>query len=500
MTQKLRYLLALTLLMSGLIPQITHTASANPQGVIAEGLPGVESIADLDRLSDLHFALMSDNKGDSPRSSVEFARMTAWLKAGNPAFVIGLGDHLKYRFENTFIPWLQSDPWWREHFYPNVADGENEYYSPTHRQSDYGEGGQILDLVALDSHANVIRPNSSEYYAQITAGDYTVHLIQMHFSDQPADVTVAFPERSRSWMIATLNAIKKGDKDLIIVAAHSRTGAWDTVLSPERRQLLLNKADLVLSATTHRFKVWAPDGFETGDAVCVNTGAVNYPGPMATNGYVEIHLIESIGIVGQYIDLTQTARRLQRGRFAWIKPKDAPMRRLNLRSPTADETDTPIVVLDEPIEATQIESALAQLIKEKTGVNFALVGTRRGLDKGTVTREAAWRVFGKNINIRVARIPMAKVIPVLGLLQKTERATQNAAIRIAAPHPTMTGILAVGGVTHEAIEPQAIDDKGLRQVDLLVEWLTAQFLNTPKKIPLSERRTGLDHHTGSQQR
>ena len=164
----------LTLLISGVILQST--------GIAEEGLPGVESIGDLDRLADLHFAIMSDNKGDSPLSSVEFARMTAWIKEGNPAFMIGLGDHVKYRWENTFIPWLQSDPWWREHFYPNVADGENEYYSPTHRQSDYGEGAPILDLVELDAHASVIRPNKSEYYAQISVGDYTVHLIQMHFS------------------------------------------------------------------------------------------------------------------------------------------------------------------------------------------------------------------------------------------------------------------------------------------------------------------------------
>ena len=498
MTQKLKQFLTLILVISGTISQITRAESADPQRVVREGLPGVESIADLDRLSDLHFAIMSDNKGDSPRSSVEFARMTAWLKTGNPAFVIGLGDHVKYRFENTFIPWLQSESWWREHFYPNVADGENEYYSPTHRQSDYGEGAPILDLVALEAHARVIRPNRSEYYARIPVGDYTVHLIQMHFSDQPADVTVAFPERSRAWMVATLKGIEKGDKDLIIVAAHSRTGAWDMILSPERRQLLLNKADLVLSATTHRFEVWVPDGFEAGDAVCVNTGAVNYPGPMAANGYVEIHLLESVGIVGQYIDLTQTARRLQRGRFAWIKPKAGPMRYLNLRPPTADEIDKPIVSLNEPIEATQIERALSQLIREKTGADFALVGTRRGLDRGPVTREAAWRVFGKNTNIRIVRIPMGKVLPILGLLQKTERASQEATIRIAAPHPTMTGILTVGGITHEAIEPQAVDDKGLRQVDLLIEWLTARSINTSKTTSLSERRTGLGNHTGSQ--
>ena len=417
---------------------------------------------------------MSDNKGDSPLSSVEFARMTAWIKEGHPAFMIGLGDHVKYRWENTFIPWLQSEPWWREHFYPNVADGENEYYSPTHRQSDYGEGAPILDLVELEAHASVIRPNKSEYYAQISVGDYTVHLIQMHFSDQPMDAAVAFPESSQAWMMATLKDIEKREKDLIIVAAHSRTGSWDMVLSPERRQLLLNKTDLVLSATTHRFEAWVPEGFEGGDAVCINTGAVNYPGPMTPNGYVEIHLIKSMGVVGQYIDLTQTGRRLQQGRFAWIKPKDGQMRYLNLRPPAADETNEPIANLNEPLEATQIEQGLSQLIKEKTGVDFALVGTRNGLDKGPVTREAAWQVFGKNTNIRVVRIPIAKVLPVLGLLQKKEIASQGAAIRVAAPHPTMTGIITVAGITHEAFEPQALDDKGLRQVDLLIEWLTAR--------------------------
>ena len=476
MKRKLGQLLALTFLISGVILQITHadTGEANPQGVAGGGLRGVESIADLDRLADLHFVIMSDNKGDSPLSSVEFARMTTWMQEGNPAFVIGLGDHVKYRWENTFIPWLQSEPWWSEHFYPNVADGENEYYSPTHKQLDYGEGAPILDLVDLEAHASVIRPSRSEYYAQIPVDDYTVHLIQMHFSDQPEDPAVGFPESSRAWMMETLKSIEKRDKDLIIVAAHSRSGAWDMVLSPERRQFLLDKTDLVLSATTHRFEAWVPEGFEGGDAVCINTGAVNYPGPMTPNGYVEIHLIESVGVVGQYIDLTQIGRRLQHGRFAWIKPRDGPMRYLNLQSPTADKTDEPIVNLSEPLEATRIEGALSQLIKEKTGVNFALVGTRQGLEKGPVTREAAWRVFGKNTNIRIVRIPMAKVLPVLGLLQETEIESQGAAIRVAAPHPTMTGIITVAGSTHEALEPQALDDKGLRQVDLLIEWLTSR--------------------------
>ena len=115
------------------------------------------------------------------------------------------------------------------------------------------------------------------------------------------------------------------------------------------------------------------------------------------------------------------------------------MRNLDLRPAIADETDVPIAHLSEPLEATEIEEALSQLIREKTGVNFALVGTRKGLDKGPVTREAAWRVFGKNINIRIVQIPMAKVLPVLGFLRKTENSSSDPIFRLAAPHPTIDG-------------------------------------------------------------
>ncbi len=112
-------------------------------------------------------------------------------------------------------------------------------------------------------------------------------------------------------MLETLAGIQKGPNDLIIVGAHSRGGSWDQILSQERRKALLDKVDLVLSATTHRYQSWTPEGFEDGSAVCVNTGAVNYTGDMTPNGYVEIHVLEPSGaILGQSVDLTRTGRRL----------------------------------------------------------------------------------------------------------------------------------------------------------------------------------------------
>ena len=435
----------------------------------------LRSIADLDRRSAFHFAVFSDNKGESPRSSVEMARMASWVRASHAAFVVGLGDHLKHGWENSFIPWIQSDPWWRDHTYLNVADGENEYYSEAHQQSDYGAGAPTLELVDLEAHAQIARPNPSEYYARIPVGDFTVHLIQLHFSDQPKVDSLAFPEGSRAWLMKTLEALDRGERDIVVVAAHSRSGSWDMVLSPERRQELLGKADLVLSATTHRYQSWVPEGFEASPAVCVNTGAVNFPGHMAPNGYVEIHVLRSGDIVGQYIDLTQTKRRLQRGRFAWIKPRTGPMRHIDLRPEGPGENmDEQVAALPDSVAPGEITRGLTDLLKQKTGADLGFVGVGGSLSRGPVTREDAWRVFLKNRNLRVVRVPAARIDPVLSRYGQPQLTTHGDPVRIAAPQSMVTNIIALAGLTHAALEPQRPDEKGLRQVDLLMEWLRAR--------------------------
>ncbi|HJP32932.1 MAG TPA: hypothetical protein QGF95_20480 [Candidatus Latescibacteria bacterium] len=435
-----------------------------PGSATAE-LPGVRTILDLDRESVLHFAIMSDHKGESPLSSVEFARLAAWVKQGEAAFVVGLGDHVKINWENSFIPWIQGDRWWRQHAYLNVADGENEYFSPTHRQSDYGGGAPLLDLVNLEAHATIERPNPSEYYARINVGDYAVHLIQMHYSDQPADSILAFPEQSRAWLMQTLEGIDKGEEDLILVGAHSRHGSWDLVLSPERRNALLSKADLVLSATTHNFRAWVPDGFSGTPAVCVNTGAVNFPGYMTPNGYVEIHVLSDGAIVGQYIDLTQTSRQLQRGRFAWIKPRDGTMRQVDLRP------EQVLAVLADSVGVAELQPALSSLLQELTGADLAQVRVRNGLPAGPVTLEDAWRVFDKNRNLRVVRVPEDRVDAVAERLELDPVNIDGAYARVAVDQPATAGLIASAGITYETLEPQAIDQPGLREVDLVREWL-----------------------------
>jgi len=239
-------------------------------------LENIKTIEELDSISVFSFAIMSDNKGESPYSRDEFLNMVNWIEESGDRFVIGLGDHLKKDWENTFIEFLDSNIWWQENFYPNVADGENEYFGED--QHDWGAGAPMLDLVNFSNCSDiVIRENKCEYYAKIDIEDYTIHLIQLHFSDQPRDPAIAFNEDSRLFLINTLCNINKSEKDIIIVGAHSITGSWIELFNDERRELIMEKCDLILSATTHFFKRIEVMGFLDSGALCLNTGSVTYP-------------------------------------------------------------------------------------------------------------------------------------------------------------------------------------------------------------------------------
>lgn len=174
---------------------------------------------------------------------------------------------------------MNNDTFWHNHFYPNVADGENEYYG--NGQDDYGAGAPILDEVDLDASAEVEihtnRGEDCEYYARITEGDFTVHLIQLHFSDQPSDTSFSFNSDSRQYLIETLNSIDKDEHDIIIACAHSRSGHWVDLLDEDRREAVMEKADLVLSATTHKYERQLVEGYGAEDgALCLNTGSITH--------------------------------------------------------------------------------------------------------------------------------------------------------------------------------------------------------------------------------
>ena len=98
-------------------------------------LKAQQSIIDLDNAASFSFSIMSDNKGYSVENPHMY-KCNKWIKEAGDKFIIGLGDHVKDNRENPFLDLIKNDSLWHNHFYPNVADGENEYWGED--QSDWG--------------------------------------------------------------------------------------------------------------------------------------------------------------------------------------------------------------------------------------------------------------------------------------------------------------------------------------------------------------------------
>jgi hypothetical protein len=282
------------------------------------------SIEVLDNSAVFCFSIMSDNKGYSIEND-HMNKCNTWIREVGDKFILGLGDHVKFNRANPFLDLIKNDPFWHNHFYPNVADGENEYWGAG--QEDWGAGAPILDYVDLANRRNVeVRENKCEYYAIEKNGGIKVHIIQLHYSDNPPDATIAFNESSRKYLMDVLESINKGKKDIIVVLAHN--GPWVNMLSEERKLKLMHKADLILGATTHRFKryYFLGENVDTG-AISLNSGAV---GNSAESGFIQVHVLKKpLRMILQYQKTSNDSRALQGKGFAYEKIIDGPIKEVD---------------------------------------------------------------------------------------------------------------------------------------------------------------------------
>jgi len=285
------------------------------------------SIKELDRKASFSFSIMSDNKGYSVENP-EMFKCDKWIRDAGDRFILGLGDHVKDNRPNPFLDLLKNDSLWHNHFYPNVADGENEFWGKD--QADWGAGAPILDYLNLSNRKNVkVRENKCEYYALEEHNGIKVHIIQLHYSDSPDDPLFAFNESSRKYLMRTLDSINKTDNDIIVVLAH--TGPWVNQLSEERKTKLLSKADLILGATTHKYKryYFSDKEVDTG-AISFNTGAVGNSGD---NGFLQIHVLKNpTRMVIQYQRTKNDSRELQKKKFAYEKIINGKIRKIDWSS------------------------------------------------------------------------------------------------------------------------------------------------------------------------
>lgn len=278
------------------------------------------SIEELEESSSISFAIFSDNHGNSPFDNIQMAKMNSWMQTSNVEFVVGLGDHIMQQDGKNFLSFIARNKWWYNNFYPTIADSENAYFGKS--QDDVDAGGALLNMMNFDKRNDVVKRNmKSEYYAVREINGYRFHIITLHFPDQPY-TDAAFSEVSKQFMANTLSGIQKTNRDIVIVNAHSRFGFWIDNLSPNQRNILMNKADLVLSGTTHHFEKYYASNVKAGQKMplIINAGSTTNARYGSHNGYVQIDLLTNENaLVAQYINLDASTKELAPSNESFIK-------------------------------------------------------------------------------------------------------------------------------------------------------------------------------------
>ena len=287
--------------------------------------PTILSPEDLNNTDAFSFSVISDNHGAGPYDNMQMARAVKWISTSKDEFVIGVGDHLVKNSENGFLSFLMRDEWWRNNFYPTIADAENDFFGKG--QSDWGAGSTFLKLLNFNRKSNVeVRENGVEYYAQMEANGVTIHFISLHFPDQPYDAKIAFTEDSKNYLIQTLQSINKQDNDIIIVSAHSLWGTWIDDLNPAQQKYVMEKADLLLSGTTHYFERRTPKGYENRGALVVNAGSVNKARFGSFNGFLKIHVMQNpLALVVQHVNTNNSEVELMSTPNSYVKYINGPV-------------------------------------------------------------------------------------------------------------------------------------------------------------------------------
>ena len=280
-------------------------------------------IKDLDKKAVLSFSIMSDNKGYAPSNNMDMKKCDAWIREAGDKFILGLGDHVKDSRANPFLDLIKHDELWHNKFYPNVADGENEYWGEN--QGDYGAGEPILEYVDLPMRSNVkVNPeNFCEYYAVEEHGGVKVHVIQLYYSDTPKDPDIAFKKESREYLMNVLDTIKKGENDIIVVLAH--TDHWVYVLDKDQQDKLMKKADLILDANKHYYRIYHPkEDTPPNSALYINSGSVGNSG--VSSGFLQIHVLKDpLRMIVQYQETKGVERELKSDSLALEKVIGGPV-------------------------------------------------------------------------------------------------------------------------------------------------------------------------------
>ena len=281
-------------------------------------LPDINSFDELQHSKAFSFSVFSDNQGYAPSSNLYMARMNMHIRKTNDQFVLGVGDHVSRASSNEFLFYVCNDPFWKNNFYPTIADGENSLFGRS--QQDWGAGRGFFESIDLNRKQNVLFSDEKvDYYSFIEhESGFTIHLISLHFPDEPSNIEASFRTSSKIFLQNTLSKIQKSNYDIIVIATHSRFGFFTEYLNPELQQMVMQKADLVLSGSTHFFERQISNNMSTGPLI-LNTGSITNPRFGSRPGFIQVSILpEQDGIHVQFIPVDQNTFQLNSKPYAFF--------------------------------------------------------------------------------------------------------------------------------------------------------------------------------------
>lgn len=322
-TRKFSFQVRFYIILSVIIIHLLFSLNYSGDDVINGKLRNVENYKDIENQSIFNFSVISDNHGKSPYENIFMAKANYHIRKSNDVCILGLGDHLTNNGTNDFLFFMCNDPFWKANFYPTISDHENAFYGKG--QDDWGAGKPFFDAVDIVHRKNVAFSNEGvDYYAIIDAPKgYKIHFISLHFPDEPTDTRLSFRESSKIFLHQTLLTINKTNRDIIVVGAHSRFGSWINELNAEQMKLLLTKADLVLSASTHYYERFTLNGYANKGPLIMNSGSIINPRFGGQPGFVQVHVMEQHrGLYVHYVDVSKPTTVIRSSPFAYFRSFD----------------------------------------------------------------------------------------------------------------------------------------------------------------------------------
>ncbi len=319
-TRKPSFQVKFYILFAIVIIHLLFSLHFNSNAVINGKLRNVENYKDIENQSIFNFSIISDNHGHSPYENLYMAKANYHIRKSNDICILGMGDHLSNKGNNEFLFFVCNDPFWKDNFYPSISDNDNAFYGQG--QDDWGAGKLLFDAIDLSKRNHVtFSKEGVDYYAIINAPkNYKIHFISLHFPDEPADTKKSFRESSKYFLHKTLLSINKTNRDIVVVGAHSRFGSWMTEINPELTRLVMSRADLVLSASTHYYERFTVDGYDNTGPLIINTGSIINPRFGAQPGFIQVHVMEQHqGLYINYVDVSKPTTVIRSSPFAYFR-------------------------------------------------------------------------------------------------------------------------------------------------------------------------------------